>query len=371
MDRRPRPASGRPPASAATSRASEKQSKLSSNRPEDTASEHHSSSDSEGQPESDLEEQDEALEDPDGPGVAQWIDEDELDDVSDENEQDRAGEGKTNRGQLESLKDDLSALPFGSLRKAQRALAQASERENNTRDPGREGNAGRKAKKEIAARKNKHAPTEVTSKRPVSRHRTVVEVHHMEVRDPRFLPLAGEFDGTRFRQQYGFISTMHETELKTLRENLKRARKLLVSYPKDSREERELEVQRLELAVKRAESAVNRDKREKVEQEALGKASREEREKREKGKGRFWLKDSEKKKLLLKARYEAVAAEGGKGAVRKVIEKKQKKLSQKETKSRPFARQGGAGSATGRAEAQGGKRTRDDGYPQSKRRKVG
>ena len=41
---------------------------------------------------------------------------------------------------------------------------------------------------------------------------------------------------------------------------------------------------------------------------------------------------------MLKARYEAMAAEGGKRAVKKAIEKKQKKVSQKETRSRPFAR---------------------------------
>ena len=47
---------------------------------------------------------------------------------------------------------------------------------------------------------------------------------------------------------------------------------------------------------------------------------------------------AEKKKLLLKARYDAVAADGGKRAVKKVIEKRRKKLSQSETKSRPFSR---------------------------------
>jgi len=47
---------------------------------------------------------------------------------------------------------------------------------------------------------------------------------------------------------------------------------------------------------------------------------------------------AEKKELLLKARYDAMAAEGGKRAVRKAIEKRRKKLSQHETKSRPFSR---------------------------------
>lgn len=45
---------------------------------------------------------------------------------------------------------------------------------------------------------------------------------------------------------------------------------------------------------------------------------------------------AEKRELLVKARYDALAAEGGKRAVRKAIEKKQKKIGQKEKKSRPF-----------------------------------
>jgi ribosomal RNA-processing protein 36 len=47
---------------------------------------------------------------------------------------------------------------------------------------------------------------------------------------------------------------------------------------------------------------------------------------------------ADKKKLLLKARYDAMAAEGGKQAVKKAIEKKRRKQSQSETKSRPFSR---------------------------------
>lgn len=41
----------------------------------------------------------------------------------------------------------------------------------------------------------------------------------------------------------------------------------------------------------------------------------------------------------MRARYDDLAAAGGKGAVKKAIEKKQKKISQKEKKSRPFVRE--------------------------------
>jgi len=85
---------------------------------------------------------------------------------------------------------------------------------------------------------------------------------------------------------------MRQGELATLRDNLKRARKLLASSPQHLRPEREEEVERLALAVKRAESFVNRDKRERVEQEALSAMVKEERNKRQQGKKPFWLKNS-------------------------------------------------------------------------------
>ncbi|KAH9065949.1 hypothetical protein EDB87DRAFT_1554613 [Lactarius vividus] len=242
----------------------------------------------------------------------------------------------------------MTSLSFGALRKAQRTLDRVDDESDSVNesdssfstDHESKPESGKKCVKEpnkasaTPARKNKHAPTEVTSKRLVSRRRTVVE----DVRDPRFSQLSGDFDPTKFRSHYDFLSDMRHGELKTLRENLKRARKLLTSSPRDLRPEREAEVERLALAVKRGESSVNKDKREKVEQEALGAIAKEERDKRREGKKAYWLKNAEKKKLLLKARYDAVAEEGGKRAVKKIVQRKRRKLSQNETKSRPFSR---------------------------------
>ncbi|KAG6857526.1 hypothetical protein H0H87_000125 [Tephrocybe sp. NHM501043] len=315
-------------------------------------------------------ESDNESQDLDAPRVAQWVDEEELELEDDP----KAGPSdlpkKWYGGSLfYALEDvqcsyyytDLSSLPLGALRKAQSMLAQAevgmesedSEEEEEEEAPEQEfasmSEKGKKAekvewslkpRKEIAKRANKHAPIEVTSKRPVTRKRTVIEVKTVQERDPRFLALAGEFSAERFQRGYAFLSDSHKRELETLRENLKRARKLLASSPRDTYEERANEVQRLEQAVKRAESQVNRDKRDKIEQDALIKVRTEEREKRKQGKGEWHMKESNKRELLMKARYEALAAEGGKRAVKKVIEKKQKKIGQKEKKSRPFVKEG-------------------------------
>ncbi|OAX38762.1 DUF947-domain-containing protein [Rhizopogon vinicolor AM-OR11-026] len=308
-------------------------------------------------------------EDADAPRVVQWVDvdseaESQAEDEIDHDDTHDIPSSKPSRDLSSfqrSLEDDLSSLPLGMLRKAQRTLAQAralsdSESESNASsenssasdddEPPRSTTAkgkGReklerdpKIRKDLAKRSSKHAPTEITSKRPVSRRRTVVESKAPQPRDPRFLHITGDYKPEKFREQYNFLSSLHSNELKTLRESLKRARKLLANSPHDLRAEREREVGRLELAVKRGESTVNRDKREKVETDALQKATREEREKRQHGKAGWWMKASDKKELLMKARYEEIASSGGKRAVKKAIEKKQKKISQKEKKSRPF-----------------------------------
>lgn len=86
---------------------------------------------------------------------------------------------------------------------------------------------------------------------------------------------------------------MHKTELSTLKENLKRARRMLRSSPHNQREEREQEVAKLEQAFKRAESNVNRDKREKIEEDALQRAKQEEKERRKTGKRSWYMKECE------------------------------------------------------------------------------
>jgi ribosomal RNA-processing protein 36 len=88
---------------------------------------------------------------------------------------------------------------------------------------------------------------------------------------------------------------MHKTELSTLKENLKRAKKMSTLSPHNQREEREQEVAKLEQAVKRAESNVNKDKREHVEHDALRKAKQEEKEQRKAGKGAWHMKDGKAK----------------------------------------------------------------------------
>jgi ribosomal RNA-processing protein 36 len=136
----------------------------------------------------------------------------------------------------------------------------------------------------------------VTSKRPVTRRRQVIEVPKLQVRDPRFQPLAGSgsssgLDARAYEKSYGFLADLRAAEHMELRENLKRARKRLASSPRDLYEERATEVDRLEQALKRAESVVHKDRREKVDREALERAKRDEKEKRKQGKGAWHMRN--------------------------------------------------------------------------------
>ncbi|KAK7059009.1 rRNA biogenesis protein rrp36 [Paramarasmius palmivorus] len=321
MPRRPRPLSRKGPQSAEISQEQERHLQTSEAEiDEGDVSEYGSDNDA------------------DAPRIAQWIDEEDLDEL----EQPIAGPSK-----LDSLRDNLSGLPMGALRHAQKYLdvssesgdtdsSAASEDNESDREQGGSEPIQKRFKGEVSKRVNKHAPVEMSSKKPVTRRRSVVDVKVPEVRDPRFLSMTGPLSAEKFQENYSFLAKNHETELVTLRENLQRARRLLSSSPRHLRADREAEIERLELAVKRAESAVNRDRQQHAEQRALNQAKKEEREKRKEGKGNWWMKDSAKKQLLAKARYEALASDGGQRAVKKAIEKKRKKISQKEKRSRPF-----------------------------------
>jgi len=68
---------------------------------------------------------------------------------------------------------------------------------------------------------------------------------------------------------------------------------MLSSAPRHLRDSYEAEVQRLELAVKRAESVVNKERMDRIQRGALSKVSKMEKEKQRQGKGKWFLKKRE------------------------------------------------------------------------------
>ncbi|KAL5495405.1 RRP36 [Sanghuangporus weigelae] len=282
----------------------------------------------------------------DHPRIAQWEEEEEDRKFPDTRFQRDKGEGSSKQ----TYNNNIASLSFGSLLKARRVLDRAhSEAEQDETDSSAdsgedksiESSPERHESKKPGKRSHKHAPIEMSSKRPVTRRRQVVEVKKVNYRDPRFSSLSNDNAQQSFQKNYSFLAELHKTELETLKENLKRARNMLRSSPRDQREGWEEEVNRLERAYKRAESSVDRDRKDGVERQALEQARKEVKERRKDGKSEWHMKKSAKKELLLKARHDALAESGGRLAVRKAIEKRQKKINQKEKKRLPsFAGRG-------------------------------
>ena len=141
---------------------------------------------------------------------------------------------------------------------------------------------------------------------------------------------------------------------------------------------RTAERERLEGELGRLRTRLERTERESRDREVLAGVKRQEREKQKQGKGAWFMKkgasnltrcsrkvstdrtyEGEQRDLLLKARFEALQEKGGKTAVKKAIEKKRKKISSKEKKSRPFAK-GEKGEGAGYQDESGLKRRRED-----------
>lgn len=134
----------------------------------------------------------------------------------------------------------------------------------------------------------------MSTKKQVSRFRHVVDVPRVDRRDPRFSSLsAGQVNAELHSKGYAFLPEMLEKERSQLKDEVKRLSKLektckLVEKPgvTAQREEKELQLSKV---LNRLSSL----RREQAEREVLSKAKREEREKREQGKGAWFMKKCE------------------------------------------------------------------------------
>nr|KIR49201.1 rRNA biogenesis protein RRP36 [Cryptococcus bacillisporus CA1280] len=188
-------------------------------------------------------------------------------------------------------------------------------------------------------RGSKHAPALLSTKKQVSRKRQVIEVSKPERRDPRFSSVsAGHANADLHSKSYSFLPDLLRQELSGLKEAVAAAKKAEKNCPWAEKPMRTAERERLEVQMGQVRTKLVRTEKEAMEREVLAKAKREEREKRSQGKGAWFMKKGEKKDLLLKARFETLEKQGGKTAVKKLVEKKRKKLASKEKKSRPFAK---------------------------------
>jgi ribosomal RNA-processing protein 36 len=140
----------------------------------------------------------------------------------------------------------------------------------------------------LACFSNICSPLEVSSKRPVSWKRKVVEVPAMKRRDPRFETLSGKFNEDLFNKSYGFIKDIQSEEKRALQKEL--------AHCTDATESHRL--------IKTLESIQNREsasQHKQVQQTIKREWRKQELKNIEEGvkKKPFFLKKSEERKLFL------------------------------------------------------------------------
>lgn len=234
---------------------------------------------------------------------------------------------------------DASKISFGTLAKAQAKLPQSGRRkkkgeqsddegpeEEDTTPKPREWNP---KKEKPPSRSSKHAPQEVSSKRPVSRKREIIPVKKVQYRDPRFDPLVTgqsvktKADEDHVRKAYAFLDEYREDELRKLKGAIKKAR-----TPAEKEQ-----LQRAYMSMESRKKA--RDKKDRERAVVEEHRRREKELVREGVKSRpFYLKKSEQKKQLLTEQFSALSEKQRE----KAIEKKRKKVAGKEKKAMPMER---------------------------------
>ncbi|KAI1215047.1 DUF947-domain-containing protein [Annulohypoxylon truncatum] len=227
----------------------------------------------------------------------------------------------------------VSQISFGALAKAQASLpnarrgnkgraTQGSDEDSESSDqPDPKTQDNNKLHLKPSHRTSKHAPTEQSSKRQVSRKREVVAVHKPVARDPRFSSAVSgrPLDEEKARRAYDFLDKYREDEMAQLRSAIKKTR--------DESAKEELR-RALKSMQGRKQAQEQRDK----ERRVLEEHRRQEKELVKQGKKPFYLKKSEQKKRLLVDRFAGLK----KKQVDRVIERRRKKLAARERRDAPM-----------------------------------
>lgn len=221
------------------------------------------------------------------------------------------------------------SISFGALAKASASLSSSTKKKHPSKTLPSDGwannealerKAGRKDRRDFG-RSSKHAPTEISSKKAVSRKREVIPVPKREVRDPRFEAVTGPVDEAKVRKAYGFLEDYRDDEMKELRGAIK----------KEKDEGKKEELKRTLGAMENRKKARERREREEA---VVERHRKEEKELVKQGKQPFYLKKKEVEKRVLVDTFGDLKGKN----LDRVIERRRKKVEGKEKKKMPFAR---------------------------------
>lgn len=231
----------------------------------------------------------------------------------------------------EAILNQLKDVPFETLLKLQKKSQERLASE--TRMPSASAKA---AGSNSAKRKSKDAPAEMSSKVPVSRFRQVVAPQHKApARDPRFDSLSGVYNPGLYKKAYGFLDDMRTEEIKNLKTNIRNLEKHKNSEGGKYRDELEKERRALNILEQQKRTEAEREKRQEIKRE--WRKGMEERIKA--GKGAYFMKRKDEKRLRAVQRFNDLKKTGGLSAVDAAIKKRSRKASEKSMRSMPSFRE--------------------------------
>ncbi|CCJ31534.1 unnamed protein product [Pneumocystis jirovecii] len=236
-------------------------------------------------------------------------------------ESDISDDSLQNKEYRDLLQKELSKVPFGALVSAKEELDVLSNMRNeyqkchNNKKQLKEILLKNKEKVDKKKHSKKHAPLEVSSKKPVSRRRQVVPVTIIERRDPRF-DFQDRVNPANLSSKYSFIKDYQQEEIKMLKNAMK--------FEKNQEEK-----QKLKKAITSLESKLTSAKNKEEALRVLREHKKIEKAKIEAGKTPFFLKKREQKKLI---EMDKLSKLKGTKALDRYMKRKDKKLASKERK---------------------------------------
>ncbi|XP_022141752.1 ribosomal RNA processing protein 36 homolog [Momordica charantia] len=209
----------------------------------------------------------------------------------------------------ENIERELADVTFEELQRARSDGSHSTYQKTNQEKKG--------------GRANKNRPMEVSSKKPVSRFREVIQAPKNMVRDPRFESLSGTLDVEGFKKRYNFI---YENNLPAEKEELKKQ----LRKTNDPNVVEELKKQIFWI-----DKQFKSDTTKRVDAAILAKHKNKEREAAKLGKKPFYLKKSEIRKQRLIEKYNTLKSTGKLDAY---MERRRRKNAAKDRRYVPYGR---------------------------------
>lgn len=249
----------------------------------------------------------------------------------------------------EEIRAQLAGVPFETLLRVQKKNAAAEARAAVQKRPGDTGGGSHRAPR--PKKRAGDAPAEMTSKKPVSWVREVVHVQpRAATRDPRFDSLSGHFNSGLYRASYRFLEDMRAEDEQRLRDEVadltaraQEARELAAESPDDddaadtaASVEAQLHEARRALAVllqqNRSEAAHERAAERKRSARRLAASSVA------RGKGAFYMKRSQVKRLEAENAYRELRRTAGSEGVERFIARQNQRAVSREKRRGPAFR---------------------------------